>query len=202
MNNEEAIKTLEYFESNLDEASSAFIAWVCFLLSRSVSLTGELSSEYVNALSNVPEFLNVCERNAQITYVLLFCHIIEKRKDSFSLYKLNPNLFKTMVEDKHKESLDLIKKARDEIFAHKGKKISSRNLPSLINTKALFKDIFDFFSRMNTTYNRPNLVLETIFNNGFFEEDFEKIITLLNPERNKNIDILRKYRIGNFLKIS
>lgn len=195
------IETLEYFGSNLDEAASAFIAWACFLLSRSTSITGELSHEYVEALGQVPELMQVSERNAQITWVILFCHVIEKNRNSLSLRKLDESLFKTMVADKHKASIEMIKEARDNVFAHKGKTLTAKGLPSLNDTRELFKDVFAFFSEMNSRFNRPNLVLDTIFNNGFFVEDFEKIISFLNPNRNKDIYIMKKFRIGNFLKI-
>ena len=201
MDTKTAIETLEYFESNLDQAASAFIAWVCFLLSPSEKITGSLHIEYTEALNAVPEFSQVCSRNAQVAWVILFHHVIEKRKDSLSLYKIDPALFKSLIEDKHKDSLEMIRNARHEVFAHKSKGTEARNLPSLQDTRALFKDIFDFFSTMNSRYNRPNLILETIFNNQFFVEDFEKIITLLLPSRNTDMEILKRSRIGNFLKL-
>ena len=201
MSNRQSIRTLEHFEHNLDEASSAFIAWVCFLLSGSEPITGKLHGDYRTAWGNVPEFYQICLRNAQISWVVLFCHVIEKRNDSFSLAKLDPKLFKSMVEDKHKTSIEMIKKARDEVFAHKtNKEIPAGHLPSLEDTKNLLRDVFAFFGAMNSKYNRPHLVIETIFNNQFFAEDFEKIVTILNPQRNLERESVN-LRIGNKLTL-
>ncbi len=79
---------------------------------------------------------------------MLACHVFDKRSDSMSLEKVDKTLYNKFFNE-NKKVIDALKKARDNIFAHRNIQIDPKEIviPSI-------DDLDNFFSNLEKLYNK------------------------------------------------
>lgn len=139
---------IKYFLGNIFEAKSHYTEWKMILHARSIGVvTKEMAERYTAIQKQAGSFFTLTERACLISFVVLICHIFDKRSDSMSLEKVDKKTYQDFY-NKNKTVIDHLKKARDNIFAHRNIQIDPKEIiiPSV-------DDLDNFFSNLEKLYN-------------------------------------------------
>jgi len=139
---------IKYFLGNIFEAKSHYTGWKMIYHARYNGVVSkEMAEKYTAIQKQAGSFFTLTERGFLISFVMLICHVFDKRSDSMSLEKVDKTLY-TKFFNENKKVIDALKKARDNIFAH-------RNI--LIDPKEIVipdvDDLDNFFSNLEKLYN-------------------------------------------------
>jgi hypothetical protein len=139
---------IKYFLGNIFEAKSHYTEWKMIHHARSVGiLSKEMAERYTEIQKQAGSFFTLTERACLVSFVIFISHIFDKRSDSMSLEKVDRKSYQDFYKD-NKIVIDQLKKARDNIFAHRNIQIDPKEIiiPSI-------DDLDKFFSNLEKLYN-------------------------------------------------
>ena len=148
LNNDEQKNIIKYFLENIFEAKSHYTGWKMICHARSVGIVSkEMAERYVAIQKQAGSFFTLTDRAFLISFIMLICHVFDKRSDSMSLEKADKALYNKFFNENTKV-IDALKKTRDNIFAHRNIKIDPKEIviPSV-------DDLDSFFSNLEKLYN-------------------------------------------------
>jgi hypothetical protein len=184
-------KITDYFRENIFEAFSAYNAWKMLAYSKSNAIfPNKIAERYVEVQKYHSHFFYAAERSFLVTFVLYTLHSFDKRKDSLSLYKINPQDTGVFISDNSKVVTDL-RKIRHEIFAHRNKKsllgVEQYKIPSIHELDMFFGNLITFYNKLTLTVDNSS----TIFSNAQnIKADIEDLfMSLYRGEMAKQSDI-------------
>lgn len=175
---------IKYFLGNIFEAKSHYTAWKMICHARSIGVVPkEMAERYVAIQKQAGSFFTLTERALLLSFVVLVCHVFDKRKDSMSLEKVDRHLFNKFFEENSKV-ISSLKKTRDSLFAHKSMRIDTQEIiiPSI-------DDLDEFFSNLEKLYNTLSSKIDN--SSARFEntEELKREIEILymNLERGESV---------------
>lgn len=170
---EDKKKYIEYFRGNILESFSAYNGWKTLLLSRSSKELGQdLANFYVDIQSNHKHFFVISERSMLVSFIVLSLQAIDRRRDVFSLFKIDSKKTNNFVKE-NEVIINKLKKVRDEIFAHKSEKEIKREIPPMNDIDKYFENLFKFYNELSSEVEGSS----TIFDNGrLIIEDTEHVM--------------------------
>lgn len=139
---------IKYFLGNIFEAKSHYTGWKMICHARSIGIVSkEMAERYVAIQKQAGSFFTLADRAFLISFIMLICHVFDKRSDSMSLEKVDKALYNKFFTE-NKKVIDALKKARDNIFAHRNIQIDPKEIviPSV-------DDLDNFFSNLEKLYN-------------------------------------------------
>jgi len=177
---------LTYFRSNIFEAKSAYNAWKMIFGSRADGIVSkEMADKYVKIQKYHPSFFGIAERSFLISWIILVLHSFDRHDCSYSLKKVDSDLFDEFLSDQSNQNvIKQLKTLRDKLFAHRDTdaKLDDIKIPSMI-------DVDDFFRRLEDFYNKLCKIKEdstTLFRNTEdIKHDIENLF--MNLERGENV---------------
>jgi len=136
---------IKYFLNNIFEAESAYYAWKA-----SAFVEDEKEKERVDKIRNIhPDFFTISTRALLIMWIVLICHIDDKRKDNISLDMINKNSYKIFFEN-NKDVIERIKRIRNKLFAHKSiNEDKDIKIPPLEELDNFFKNLEVYYNKLN-----------------------------------------------------
>lgn len=145
-----AQETIKYFRQNIYNARSSYEAWKMIYYARSKNVVGdEMSKLYTDIQNYHASFFTVAGNAFLTNFIILICHVFEKRSDSMSLIRIDKEKYSQFYKN-NQEVIDEIKNTRNKIFAHKGKNINDLKIPSPERMKLFFNNIQDFYNELSS----------------------------------------------------
>ena len=162
-------KCIEYFRGNILESFSSYNGWRTILLSRSsTELGSDLANFYVDIQGKHMHFFVISERSMLVSFVVLTLQAVDRRRDVFSLLKIDSKKTLNFIQE-NKVILDKLKKVRDEIFAHKSQVEIEREIPSMNDIDKYFENLFKFYNQLSletdksvTNFSDGNRIIQDI----------------------------------------
>jgi len=85
---------IKYFLGNIFEAKSHYTGWKMIYHARSIGVVSkEMAERYTAIQKQAGSFFALTERGFLISFVMLTCHVFDKRPDSMSLGKVDKTLY-------------------------------------------------------------------------------------------------------------
>ncbi|HNY36254.1 MAG TPA: hypothetical protein PLD14_01390 [Candidatus Pacearchaeota archaeon] len=172
---------IDYFLGNIFEAESAYYAW-----RTSKFIEKKESIERINKIRSLhAEFFSISTKALLIMWVILICHIDDKRDDSISLDKADKEGYKIFFEE-NKKIIEEIKKVRHKVFAHKeiNDGIEKIMIPPIDELDCFFENLEKFYNELSYKIKKSSV----IFDNA---HDFDRYLEDLyaNLERGEKLRI-------------
>lgn len=159
-------KILKYFLENIFEAKSYYTGWKMIYHARSNGVVSkEMAEKYTNIQQQAGSFFILIERACLVSFITLICHAFDKRSDSMSLEKTDRILYNNFFNENKKVIGDL-KKARDNIFAHRNIQIDPKEIiiPSIDDLNHFFKNLEKVYNQISSKIDGSSAWFDNIEN--------------------------------------
>lgn len=183
---EERNEILTYFRSNIFEAKTSYNAWKMLYCSKSKNIVGEkMADRYVKIQKNHNNFFGIAERSFFISWVILILHAFDKNNKSYSLKKVDLQLYDSFLSEHNNQSMiDNFKTVRDKLLAHRDGDVKpeDRKMPSIDETDKFFDRLEEFYNKLCGLKENSSTSFQ---NTEEVKRDTERLF--INVERGENI---------------
>lgn len=182
---------VKYFLGNIFEAKSHYTAWKMICHARSIGIVSkEMAERYTAIQKQAGSFFILAERAYLISFVMMVCHVFDKRSDSMSLEKVDDDLYRLFFR-KNKKVIEVLKKARNNIFAHRNIQIDPREIviPSVDDLDNFFSNLEKLYNDLSSKIDNSSAWFDNVQN---LKREIERVYMNLDRgemQRKKEIDI-------------
>ena len=182
---------IKYFLGNIFEAKSYYTGWKMIYHARSIGVVSkEMAERYVAIQKQAGSFFPLTGRAFLISFVMLICHIFDKRSDSMSLEKVDKTLCNKFFNE-NKKVIEALKKVRDKIFAHRNIQIDPKEIivPSVDDLDGFFGNLEKLYNELSSKIDNSSAWFDNVEN---IKREIELVYMNLDRGemmRRKEIDI-------------
>jgi len=179
-------ETIKYFRRNIYDARCSYEAWKMIFYARSKNVVGEeMSKLYADIQNYHTGFFVIAEKAFLTSFVILICHVFDKRDDSMTLIRIDEEKYDKFYSN-NQEMINDIKKIRHKIFAHKEKNVNNLEIPSPERLDTFFNNIQDFYNEISSEKDNSS----TWFDHDHLKHEIESLYKNLHRGEDARIEAI------------